>query len=414
MATDDRRYSSGGKNDSNPAAPSLPGSDEWQPGPPKPPPPTTQNLEPLALPTGGPDLPPVARGAIRFTEEIRRSGLQQGTDAYDVYVLKMQPDPADAEYSQLVQKSQAEAKDRQDKAAAQAQMSANLAPGGGKGLTFGDINENKQDVDAKKQAQAWRGQVSPIKYVDANGNVIDPDRSRSGFGASMKSATQSADQAAADATGNGLSVYDQEEMTDGQFIAAGGAVWIGDTVVSPDGTHKVTQGQYRAASEMINDVYRWDTGQTAAFQKSVGLAVTGVADEKTVAFWKWAVNTARYYTAMGQHRSVDSIVQTGKQQISGGGGGGGGGSGSSVPADQAKRILNQVMKQYAGREATDAELKAFLPAIRAVAASDDFDATQFTTDWVRGGSNGARSGEVASYQAGTDYYSVVQQLIGGQ
>jgi hypothetical protein len=71
------------------------------------------------------------------------------------------------------------------------------------------------------------------------------------------------------------------------------------------------------------------------------------------------------------------------------------------------------MKEYAGREATPEEQAAFLTAVRSAAGSSDFDASQFAIDWVRGGQGGARSAEVGAFQAATDYYSVIQQLISG-
>lgn len=423
MATDDKRYGKNNQlNDSSgpPAAP--PGS--WQPGPPKPPPPTTQTLEPLALPTGGPNVPPAARGAVRFSEEIRRSGLTPGSPEYENFILGMKPDPADTEYTTLVAQQQDQVKktvlERQKNEAAAGPLLfaekaagglgrgalAGFKAGGGKFASPSRVNERDLDVSQKRQATPYLGGTD--SFVGYGGSDTAADKAS--LGNSVKPGSQSSDTAS-----DGEDTADYEDVTDSQYIAAGGAVWVGDRPASPRPGVSINQATYRNAADMMNDVYRWDTAQTAAFQKNLGLDVNGVADEKTVAAWKWAVNTARYYTAMGQKRSIDSILQQAKQTSGGGGGGGGGGgSGTSVPADQAKRILNQVMKEYAGREATDVELKAFLPAIRAVAGSDDFDATQFTTDWVRGGSNGARSGEVASYQAGTDYYSVVQQLIGGQ
>jgi len=66
------------------------------------------------------------------------------------------------------------------------------------------------------------------------------------------------------------------------------------------------------------------------------------------------------------------------------------------------------MKEYVGREATDGEVNAFLPAIRGAASSSDFDAQQFTIDWVKL----RLSGEVGTFQAATNYYDVVMQVLG--
>lgn len=424
MATDDKRYSSGSNlNDSSPPPPpppKPPGGGGSTGGPAALPYPgfVPKTLDGLGPPGSSPgDVQPI-RGRVRWDEELRRVGFTPGTEQYDKWVVGRVTDPLDPEYNTIISQEQNVAKKRMAARAEEAKKIRavpylpGMAPPGTPGQSGPNIStgdERNLDVNAKKQAQEWRG-VPGVKFVDVNGNIIDPDKTT--VGASKPGGQSSS-------AGDDSDPAEVEEMTDGEFIGAGGAVWVGDQVISPDGTHKVTQGQYRAAGDMMNDVFRWNPAQTAAFQQSIGLDPTGVADEKTVAFWKWVVNTARYYTAMGQHRSVGAIVGQGKSQVSGrgggrGGGGGGGGGGASVPADAAKRILNQAMKEYAGREATAEELKAFLPAIRGAAGSGDFDATQFAIDWVRGGDNGARSSEVASFQAATDYYAVVQQLIGGR
>lgn len=407
MATDDKRYPKESPlNDSSPPppAPTLPTVGGVQ-GPwviPSPEPSPAPTLEPLPSGVAGPPGPPKPRGAIRFQEEIRKTGFQSGSEQYDDYVLtKMQPDPTDPEYSYQVNFNRQQAQERQRKREEERNRPPRVADEHATAEFLrepvgANLAERKADVEAKKQA------VRTIEYVDAYGNVIKPDK-KVATGNSAKPGSQSADAVSDE------DLADLEEMTDSEFIGTGNAVWVGDV---GQGT-----GQYRAAGDMMNDIYRWNPAQTAAFQKSIGLEPTGVADEDTVAYWKWTVNTGRYYTAMGQHRTVDSIVQQGKTQVSGrrgGGGGGGGGGGAAIPADAAKRLLNEAMKEFAGREATADELKAFLPAIRAVAGSGDFDANQFATDWVRGGQDGARSGEVANYQAATGYYAVVQQLIGGR
>lgn len=390
MATDDKRYPKNNPlNDSSPAVASPPppgGLPSTSPGPPVPGALPSSVLDPLSTVSPSPvDAGP--KGAVRFNEMVRKSGFTPGSEEYDQFIIKAPYDPLDTEYTALVRDAQSKAFERKRVREEEAKKKIDALSAGVNGQNNA---ERLQDVNAKKKA------VQKVEYVDSLGNIIVPDKTVSTT--TSQKPGQTADQTA------DTEAVDVEEMTDSDYIATGNAVWVGQVGKGTD--------QYRSAADMMNDVYRWNAGQTAAFQKRIGLDATGVADDKTIAYWKWVVNTSRYYTAMGQKRTVDSIVQQGSSGS--GGGGGGGGGGTAVPADAAKRILNQAMKEFAGREATEDELKQFLPAIRASAGSTDFDAAQFATDWVRGGSGGARSGEVANYQAATDYYSVVQQLIGGR
>lgn len=402
MANDDKRYQPGNSNDSSPAPVNGPPPTTWTPSILKqPPPPTaTITLDPLQNGEQGPPGATGPRGAIRFQEWVKKNPFAPGTPDYSNWIVKnYSADPYDNEYSALAK--QAYDKAQQDILKAQDEKHAKED----QAYSTSAAHERALDVQQKKGSLHWLGPAGSFVSYYGTGDEKDPGS----LGASLKpGGSQSSDTASADS-----GTDDVEAVTDQQYIQAGGAVWVGDKTVSQGGQQVGNQSVYRNAGDMMNDVYRWNPGQTAAFQKSLGLDVTGVADDKTVAAWKWAVNTARYYTAMGQKRSIDVILQQGKTSVGGGGGGGGGGASTAIPADAAKRLLNQAMKEFAGREATADELKSFLPAIRGSSGSSDFDATQFATDWVRGGDEGARSGEVANYQAATDYYSVVQQLLGG-
>lgn len=79
--------------------------------------------------------------------------------------------------------------------------------------------------------------------------------------------------------------------------------------------------------------------------------------------------------------------------------------------DQAKSLLNPIMRQYAGREATDAEVDAFLPSVQSAfnANPEGFAGDQYTIDWVKG----RLPQEVGALQAATDYYDVIRAVLGG-
>lgn len=426
MATDDKRYNPGSRaNDAGPPVISGPPT-------PKLPPVGNDGVVSLQSLPGQSRIEQndtgdnVLRGRLRWNAQKQTAPALQGTPEFDQWVLSLKTDPTDFEYNDalgLAQRiAQQNVRERQQemqqnlkppksilaslKSGVQAGAKQGLEQGGYKTVGLTTDDERAMDRDQKRQANPYLG-GNPPNFVSYDGIKTDADKESLG-GGTPKPGSQSSDIADSSAGA------DYADVTDDQYIQAGGAVWVGDQMVQGPAGQKMVQGQYRNAADMMNDIYRWNSVQLAAFQKRYGLEVTGVQDDKTVQLWQWAVNTARYNTAMGQHRTVDSLLVGATNNGRGRGGGGGGGGGGGVPADAAKRLLNSAMKEYAGREATAEELKSFLPAIRGAAGGADFDASQFAIDWVRGGDNGARQTEVGNFQAGTNYYDVVQQLIGGR
>lgn len=207
-------------------------------------------------------------------------------------------------------------------------------------------------------------------------------------------------------------------MTSAQLRASGKMVWLGKepkTVRFNGKDYVVQQDKFTTVDDALFSIGKHDFTFTVGdqklditgFQKMLGLAETGQADKDTRAAWSQVVDTANYYTTIGEPMDFGTAAVAMASAANGSRGSGGGGA--KVPADQAHLLLNQVTKQLTGREATGAEFNSFLAGIKGAAGSQDFDATQYAQDWVKG-----RLGQqVGSYQAGTDYYNVVQQLIGG-
>lgn len=203
-----------------------------------------------------------------------------------------------------------------------------------------------------------------------------------------------------------------DSTTSKQLERSGKVVWMGKTTVQRGGVD-VQVDTYMTANDATNIPSHWTAGQVANFQYQVGNKITGVMDDASRADWKKIVETSNYYTMNGIRVDPLMVVTAVAGSKGGGGGGGGGrgggGGGALVPADQAKFLLNQTMQKYVGREATDAEFGSFLGQIKGAAGSADFDAQQYAIDWVK---NRAPQ-ETGSYQAATQYYDVIRQVIGG-
>lgn len=423
------------------------------------------------------------QGQGKFDIQINRirdpnTGLlryEYGTHDYDQYILNLPYDPNDAEYNRILHKAKQEAIGRErrrgltvdpsqadtpafvqrdigvatnkqaaerDEAKAQAARDAGRATGaqdytggfhtGGEGGE--DTAEHRQKV--MDWNEEWYAE-NPV-FVDANGNPINDPYSQeipvgaqtaNGLPKNNPSGLSLAD--ANDAYDPDTQVDDIVGDADGGAVAGGGgsvnardyvnnvgAVYVGQEPVQ---TKYGVQYRpvYRTQTDVEADIYRWSPGEVAAYQKAMGLKVTGVVDTQyTLKLWKVQVQSAANYASQGQNVGLDFVVAgyAKAARASGGGGGyggggGGGGGGAKMSRGQAKALLNPVMREYAGREASEGEVDAFLPAAQSAFNQDPegFAADQFTIDWVKG----RLPQEVGSLQAATNYYDVIRAVLGG-
>lgn len=179
--------------------------------------------------------------------------------------------------------------------------------------------------------------------------------------------------------------------------------------------------------EDFHTMMRQNPELVAATQAAHGIKPTGyITDAKTRTLMKSIADDASSYAQAGLRVDLSFFLQNGAagggddngssgrsggRRYGGGGGGygGGGGGGGGIPLGTAKRYLNQYMLQFAGREANEAEVGAFAQAISGAMGSADFDAQQYTIDWVRM----VAGKEVGPYQAATDYYQAAVSALGG-
>src|SRR5258706_7622004 len=182
------------------------------PAPPPTLPPTTPPANPTptnptapTLPTFGPPAPPTLRGPARFSDEVNRAGYQAESEQYDAFVLKMIQDPTAPDYSYLVRVNQEAARPRQER----------RRPTTGAPNTVDGRPEFKtlREQDAYFARHGPGGQV----FLDKNGREFTP----SGPVKATKPG-QTADMTQGDTT------TDVEISSPDDFIAAGGAVWVGN------------------------------------------------------------------------------------------------------------------------------------------------------------------------------------------
>lgn len=266
-----------------------------------------------------------------------------------------------------------------------------------------------------------KGEVTGSKWVGPGGPPVPFQMSRGTTTQAQKDALQTQEkQKASDAAKKKIG-FDSSTVTKGDYVYMGRG---------PD----TFGGQPYARDEFVHKdvamkMLAMRPQEIPGFQAAHHLPVTGVMDAKTEAKWKEVVDTTERMTmgmAVGQpgidlgfvnqalasaSRATSSRGGGGGRRRGGGGrgGGGGGGGGVLVPADTAKALLNKYMLDTVGREANDTELAQFLPAVQGAAAGANFDAKQFTTDWVRG----HRPGEAGAYQAATNYYQVMMSTLRG-
>jgi len=391
-----------------PKPPTLPTGPNKGPGLPVLPP-----TNPLGgLPTVGPTIPPglePPKGAARLFYELSHApgpaSVLNSPEQFR-YVLTLKPDANDPGYSQALAEMQAFVRRQLGLAAPMSEDDRREA--GRAGLSPGVPSKTRaqQERDAKIKALNDKLSGNPF-VVDLNGNPVDPDLTDA---KSNTGTTQTGSQTNASNSGD-LNVHKGPVDTN-VLIGTGNYVWMGKaSVPGVYGQGKVNQDSYMSKDDLELVIARWSPADIAKFQHAMGLDVNGVVDKDTFAYWKAIVDAAARYTQAGQKVDINWIVgqlARGNEAKKRGGGGGGGGRGG-VSAGQATQFLNQYMRQYVGREATDAEIGAFTAAVNAAAGRSDFDPQQFAIDWVK---NRAPS-EVGSFQAATDYYSAMMQVLGG-
>lgn len=401
-----------------------------------------------------------------------------GTHDYDQYVLNLPYDPNDAEFNRVLYKAKQEAINRERRRGMTVDPSQADTPG----FVLRDVGpatgkqtaEKQSDAAAAKRmagtdtnAQDYTKQIGPggedsaahakkvmdwnaqwyannPQFVDAYGNPINdpysqgipagaqtadglPKNSSTGLSLAQANAEYDEDTQVDDIVGNadgGATVAGSGGTVNARdYVNNVGAVYVGTEVVQTK-YGQVTRPVYRTQTDVEADIYRWTPGEVAAYQKAMGLKVTGVVDTQyTLKLWKVQVQAASNYASQGQNVGLDFVVSGyakaarssgygGGGGYGRGGGGGGGGSGAAkLSRDQAKALLNPIMRQYAGREATDGEVDAYLPAAQGAFNKDPegFSGEQFTIDWVKG----RLPQEVGSLQAATNYYDVIRSVLGG-
>ncbi len=268
----------------------------------------------------------------------------------------------------------------------------------------------------QEDAQVWTDANGKKAWYRNDGTLI---RSEDGF--NRKSAKQTGREVLTtgweSAQGPDDPVDPKEVVQNGQFV------WFGN-VPYKQGGRTYGRDMYMDQNQALRyPLYaeQQQPGWIANFQRQQGLPVTGVYDKKTADRWKEITDTAVRYSQAGVKMDLPAIAAARAKQNDGGGGGyyrrygyggygGGGGGSTAIPDDTAKALLNRAMLEVAGREATDAEFAAFLPAIKSAATNpDNFDAQQFTLSYVRG----LVPQEAGEYQAATNYYQVLLATLGG-
>lgn len=408
------------------------------------------------------DAAPGTNGAGRLLSEIVQTQYAVQSREYDNFILSRPYDPNDPDYNYALWQQKQAALGRQKKrgynvdtvdvipswmvsqlaqrglltqptgnfAAADRTASA-VQPGGSfpqadrdasglGGLNTGAqdyTNDNREEGAHDRREVQSQNQVdfytkNPYTFVDKNGNVIiNPDTR---LPKKNLDPNDPAYEPGQDEYGDPL---DQQA-----FVQSGGAVYMGTKEVTLANGKKIKVPVYRNTSEMVNDVAGMSVDERKAFQQSIGLPATGVADKKTISAWQTLILTAAYHTAYGQNYDLNWLKAQlfgtgggggggGGRRGGGGGGGGGGGAGATMSKDQAKAMLNPVMRELAGREATEEEVNSFVGAAQAAfnANPDGWAPEQYTIDWVK---TRVPQG-VGTYQAATTYYDAVMSVLGG-
>lgn len=368
-------------------------------------------------------------GRPRFERLLANAPAFTGSAAshdWDQWVLNIKDDPKDREFSLLLRDAKMGATRRERERGNTVTGPEDIegtAAWSGKRATERKLVE-AGDTKKRKAAEAAGKRIPNVIPKDIEGEpvvigldgkpVVTPTASIKGAGG----------QAVAQAPPSGT------ELETGKSVRDGTHVYIGQqapTVLGVRGargakgdpligqTRLQTHSAYMSADNAATWPATWDPKDIAAFQHMFHLKETGIYDQTTYNKWNAVVKAGARYTAAGKKIGLTQLAvmiagnpkKKGGGHGGGGGGGGGGGRGGAggYKASEVKAFLNQIMQKEAGREATDAEAKAFLVALN---AAGEVDPTQYATDWVRG----HVGGEAGAYSA-VNYYEVMKQALGG-
>lgn len=345
---------------------------------------------------------PAVRGEDRLLEELRANPHKPGTAEYDRWVLGLREDPLDPAYNIALRVRQGPAFRREE-------MRANPD-------TFGNrpgepITPEDFEARARAKAEQAEGPLQPRAKDPTTGRlrpkvvVLGPD------GEPLP------DQLVLNETGMLVPLSEEEAGLGSAFqigaetLQAGQFVWMGDmTGEMPGGRfgpRETVTDAYMNGEDAILLPYRWTPEQVAYAQEAVGLDPTGFVDQQLVSAWTDIVASAAGYTQAGRRVDPFMLLDMTFDATQAAARGGGGGGGAAFSLSETTAVLNAVMIQEAGREATNSEAEQFNGAFN---GAGEVDPTQFAIDWIRS----VAGGEAASFQVATDYYTAMLQILGAQ
>jgi hypothetical protein len=331
-------------------------------------------------------------GQERLNLDLKRNPHKPGTPAYDRWVMGLREDPEDPAYNIALRVVQGPAHRRE-------QMRGDSA-------TFGqqvsDPDVTPEGFAARQQVMEDRDRLRTV-LVGPDG---EPLREQQVVLDTTGQEVPLGTEAAAGASPP-LIVNAEDAARSGQFV------WMGGMGATEDagrfGQLQVGADAYMSAEDALMLPYRWGPEQIAYAQEAMGLDITGFADQSLISGWAHLVASAAGYAQAGRKVDpfmlLDMTFEATQAARRGSGGGGGGAAGPSL--SQTTAILNSVMLEEAGREATRDEAQQFHAAF---SGAGEVDPSQFATDWIRG----VVGGEAASFQAATDYYQAMLSVLGAQ
>lgn len=340
----------------------------------------------------GPEEP---RGRQLLDQQIRSAGFKPGTKAYDEWILSLREIPTDPEYNVELRIKQGPAYRRR-----RFREDPDTYFPEGEQMTPEDVEAFRRQQQAEEEG---RFKELPPTILGPDGEPI-ADQGQFIIGPEGEVVPLPSEQAAEVGFGT---LNTQDAVRSGQFV------WLGENVQEDPlarGQRTTVQGAYMSVTDAAMMPYRWSSAQIAYAQEAMGLDPTGFVDQSLIQGWEQIVASAAGYAQAG--RRVDpftllDLTYDATQAAQRGRGGGGGGGVTPLSRSQAKMVLNQVMLDEVGREATDTEVDRFHGNL---VASGTVDPTQYAIDWVRG----VAGGEAATFQAATDYYQAMLAVLGAQ
>lgn len=148
----------------------------------------------------------------------------------------------------------------------------------------------------------------------------------------------------------------------------------------------------------------------AAYQKAMGLPVTGTLDDPTMNAWQGTINQAAMNTASGQNTTIQMAMadQIKRAQILASQQRAAMAAAYNVDPTASAAVLGAAMKQITGRVSTAGEDSEFHRAFNSanISTQGKVDAQQFARDWVRN-----KYPTEAGTQAGQDYYGAMYDVL---